>query len=57
MLQGVFCGDCLFMRYGENVKEANANSAWTCPDCRGMPLLCFTPYIHWAMIPAPVLCQ
>ncbi len=24
-LQGVFCGDCLYMRYGENVEEVNAN--------------------------------
>lgn len=23
-LSGIFCGDCLFMRYGENVREANA---------------------------------
>ena len=23
-LSGIFCGDCLFMRYGENVAEANA---------------------------------
>lgn len=23
--QGVFCGDCLFMRYGEHVDEVNAN--------------------------------
>ena len=33
-LRGVFCGDCLFARYGENVEEAIANPAWTCPDCR-----------------------
>jgi Zinc-finger domain of monoamine-oxidase A repressor R1 len=38
-LQGVFCGDCLFMRYGENVDEVNANPGWTCPHCRD-PLLC-----------------
>lgn len=25
LAQGVFCGDCLFMRYGENVEEVNAN--------------------------------
>lgn len=23
-LSGIFCGDCLFMRYGENAREANA---------------------------------
>ncbi|KAK1431204.1 hypothetical protein QVD17_14501 [Tagetes erecta] len=33
-VQGQFCGDCLFMRYGENVKEANANPDWVCPVCR-----------------------
>ena len=32
--QGVLCGDCLFMRYGENVTEALANPEWTCPMCR-----------------------
>ncbi|KAL2650642.1 hypothetical protein R1flu_018770 [Riccia fluitans] len=35
-LSGQFCGDCLFMRYGENVLEANANPKWTCPGCRGI---------------------
>eukprot|EP00897_Mesotaenium_endlicherianum_P008432 jgi/Mesen1/7617/ME000004S07887 len=35
-LHGQFCGDCLFMRYGENVREANANGAWVCPVCRGL---------------------
>lgn len=35
-LKGVFCGDCLYMRYGENVKEVAKNAAWTCPDCRGI---------------------
>ncbi|XP_076957547.1 uncharacterized protein LOC143633074 [Bidens hawaiensis] len=33
-VQGQFCGDCLFMRYGENVIEANANPEWVCPVCR-----------------------
>ncbi|KAL4423864.1 hypothetical protein ABPG75_001165 [Micractinium tetrahymenae] len=33
-LQGVLCGDCLFMRYGENVDEVNANPDWLCPLCR-----------------------
>ena len=32
--QGVFCGDCLFMRYGENILELGAD--WVCPPCRGM---------------------
>ncbi|KAL3833386.1 hypothetical protein ACJIZ3_008122 [Penstemon smallii] len=36
MVQGQFCGDCLYMRYGENVLEANANPNWTCPVCRGI---------------------
>ena len=39
VLQGVFCGDCLYMRYGENVEEAARNSQWRCPSCRD-PLLC-----------------
>ena len=34
--QGVFCGDCLFMRYGENIQEAAAAGAWVCPPCRGL---------------------
>ncbi|KAG5051724.1 Cell division cycle-associated 7-like protein [Glycine max] len=34
LLQGQFCGDCLYMRYGENVVEANHNTKWTCPPCR-----------------------
>nr|XP_043630724.1 cell division cycle-associated 7-like protein [Erigeron canadensis] len=33
-VRGKFCGDCLFMRYGENVIEANANPDWVCPVCR-----------------------
>eukprot|EP00850_Spirogloea_muscicola_P016051 SM000127S26667 [mRNA] locus=s127:311745:315728:- [translate_table: standard] len=33
-LRGQFCGDCLFMRYGENVLEAQANKDWVCPVCR-----------------------
>ncbi|KAG6396202.1 hypothetical protein SASPL_142346 [Salvia splendens] len=36
MIQGQFCGDCLYMRYGENVLEANANPDWICPVCRGI---------------------
>ncbi|RAL39814.1 hypothetical protein DM860_013015 [Cuscuta australis] len=32
--QGQLCGDCLYMRYGENVIEANENPNWTCPVCR-----------------------
>ncbi|KAL1556984.1 hypothetical protein AAHA92_12529 [Salvia divinorum] len=36
MVQGQFCGDCLYMRYGENVIEAKANSEWICPVCRGI---------------------
>ncbi|KDD74571.1 monoamine-oxidase A repressor R1 Zinc-finger domain-containing protein, partial [Helicosporidium sp. ATCC 50920] len=35
-LQGVLCGDCLFMRYGENVREARADPSWTCPVCRDL---------------------
>ncbi|MCO5558592.1 hypothetical protein L7F22_012177 [Adiantum nelumboides] len=35
-LRGQFCGDCLFMRYGENIIEANNNKEWVCPVCRGM---------------------
>ncbi|KAL8156269.1 hypothetical protein AgCh_001388 [Apium graveolens] len=33
---GQFCGDCLFMRYGENVVEVNKNPSWICPVCRGI---------------------
>ncbi|GLU02979.1 hypothetical protein SLE2022_202040 [Rubroshorea leprosula] len=36
MVQGQFCGDCLYMRYGENVIEANQNPNWICPVCRGV---------------------
>ncbi|PIM99110.1 hypothetical protein CDL12_28400 [Handroanthus impetiginosus] len=36
IVQGQFCGDCLFMRYGENVLEANQNPNWICPVCRGI---------------------
>ena len=39
-LQGVFCGDCLFMRYGENIMEANAKADWVCPPCRGEQRFC-----------------
>ncbi|GER49049.1 zinc-finger domain of monoamine-oxidase Arepressor R1 [Striga asiatica] len=35
-VSGQFCGDCLYMRYGENVKEVNQNSEWVCPTCRGI---------------------
>lgn len=33
-IQGQFCGDCLYMRYGENVIEVNENPSWICPVCR-----------------------
>eukprot|EP00899_Mesostigma_viride_P016522 jgi/Mesvir1/24871/Mv22104-RA.1 len=33
-LQGCFCGDCIYMRYGENVKEILAAATWVCPVCR-----------------------
>ncbi|KAF7840891.1 cell division cycle-associated 7-like protein [Senna tora] len=36
LLQGQFCGDCLYTRYGENVLEANENRKWICPVCRGI---------------------
>ncbi|KAL5708121.1 hypothetical protein ACHQM5_018949 [Ranunculus cassubicifolius] len=35
-VQGQFCGDCLYIRYGENVLEANQNPNWICPPCRGI---------------------
>ena len=35
-LHGVFCGDCLFMRYGENITEVNENKDWICPHCRDL---------------------
>ena len=34
MMRGKFCGDCIFMRYGENVLEINENPGWECPVCR-----------------------
>lgn len=36
LVQGQFCGDCLYMRYGENVLEVNKNPYWICPVCRGI---------------------
>ncbi|KAG4993465.1 hypothetical protein JHK86_030292 [Glycine max] len=36
MVQGQFCGDCLYMRYGEHVLEALQNPTWLCPVCRGI---------------------
>ncbi|CAN7068523.1 unnamed protein product [Brassica oleracea var. botrytis] len=33
---GQFCGDCLYMRYGEHVLEALENPDWICPVCRGI---------------------
>ncbi|GAQ86298.1 hypothetical protein KFL_002810060 [Klebsormidium nitens] len=35
-LNGQFCGDCLYMRYGENILEVNANPEWNCPSCRDL---------------------
>ncbi|XP_027076455.1 uncharacterized protein [Coffea arabica] len=35
-VSGQFCGDCLYMRYGENVMEVNDNPDWICPVCRGI---------------------
>ncbi len=34
--QGQFCGDCLFMRYGENIDEVLAKPSWVCPVCRDL---------------------
>ncbi|XP_038900888.1 uncharacterized protein LOC120087941 [Benincasa hispida] len=36
LVQGQFCGDCLYMRYGEHVLEAQQNPDWICPVCRGI---------------------
>ncbi|KAL5203992.1 hypothetical protein ABZP36_008863 [Zizania latifolia] len=36
IVQGQFCGDCLYMGYGENVLEAKKNPNWICPVCRGI---------------------
>ncbi|XP_049383378.1 uncharacterized protein LOC125847741 [Solanum stenotomum] len=36
IVQGQFCGDCLYMRYGEHVLEVNKNPNWLCPVCRGI---------------------
>ncbi|XP_010437280.1 PREDICTED: uncharacterized protein LOC104721070 isoform X2 [Camelina sativa] len=35
-VRGQFCGDCLYMRYGEHVLEALENVNWICPVCRGI---------------------
>lgn len=35
-ISGQFCGDCLYMRYGENIIEVNENLDWICPVCRGI---------------------
>ncbi|CAI0554271.1 unnamed protein product [Linum tenue] len=35
-VQGQFCGDCLYMRYGEHVLEALEDPNWICPVCRGI---------------------
>ena len=34
LMRGKFCGDCIYMRYGENVLEINENPDWECPVCR-----------------------
>ncbi|GMH02725.1 hypothetical protein Nepgr_004564 [Nepenthes gracilis] len=36
LVQGQLCGDCLYMRYGENVLDANEDPNWICPVCRGI---------------------
>ncbi|KAF6160595.1 hypothetical protein GIB67_019535 [Kingdonia uniflora] len=36
LVQGQFCGDCLYMRYGEHVLEVKKNPSWICPPCRGI---------------------
>ncbi|XP_078158875.1 uncharacterized protein LOC144554430 [Carex rostrata] len=36
LVKGQFCGDCLYMRYGENVLEAIKKPDWICPVCRGI---------------------
>ncbi|XP_050208476.1 uncharacterized protein LOC126657754 [Mercurialis annua] len=36
LVQGQFCGDCLYMRYGEHVLEALEDPNWICPACRGI---------------------
>ncbi|XP_050388227.1 uncharacterized protein LOC126805439 [Argentina anserina] len=35
-IHGQFCGDCLYMRYGEHVLEAIEDPKWICPVCRGI---------------------
>lgn len=32
-MRGVYCGDCLWMRQGQNIREALANPDWRCPSC------------------------
>jgi hypothetical protein len=34
MMRGVYCGDCLYMRQGLNIREVIARGdAWRCPSC------------------------
>merc|ERR1712062_640233 len=33
-VRGQFCGRCLEIRYGEDVREALLNPTWACPPCR-----------------------
>merc|ERR1712113_77832 len=34
-VRGQFCGRCLEIRYGEDVRQALLNPTWACPPCRG----------------------
>ena len=34
--RGQFCGDCLMMRYGECVLDAQKDPKWRCPSCRDL---------------------
>merc|ERR1712088_154947 len=34
-VRGQFCGQCLEIGYGEDVRQALLNPTWSCPPCRG----------------------
>ncbi|KAG6509020.1 uncharacterized protein LOC121982323 [Zingiber officinale] len=54
LLQGQFCGNCLFTRYGENILEISKNPNWICPVCRGI-CNCSLCRIKKGLIPTGIL--
>ncbi|XP_074563076.1 uncharacterized protein LOC141819729 [Curcuma longa] len=54
LLQGQFCGNCLFNRYGENILETSKNPNWICPVCRGI-CNCSLCRIKKGLVPTGIL--